>query len=307
MICAVSLSHPTLPRESFVTKMKALLAAVLSLSLGLGLSACKRLNTPEKRAGYAVGLSIGQSLKSITEKIEMDQVLRGLEQQLAGKATMEPAEMNSLLMGLSQGQAGDKAKVGYAVGCSIGTNVKNITDYMDVASLRAGIQDQIKGKPKLDEAAMHKALDELTAKQQAGAEKLRATQGAKNKEEGAAFLTANKQKTGVKVTASGLQYEVVKLGAGPKPKPNNTVRVHYTGTLIDGTKFDSSVDRGQPAEFPVTGVIKGWVEGLQLMPVGSKFHFVIPSDLAYGPNGAGGQIGPDAVLIFDVELLKIVK
>jgi FKBP-type peptidyl-prolyl cis-trans isomerase len=97
------------------------------------------------------------------------------------------------------------------------------------------------------------------------------------------------------------------MGTGKKPKASSTVSVHYTGTLLDGTKFDSSVDRGQPAQFPLNGVIPGWTEGLQLMPVGSKFKFTIPSALAYGANGAGAQIGPDAVLIFDVELLKIVK
>jgi FKBP-type peptidyl-prolyl cis-trans isomerase len=154
---------------------------------------------------------------------------------------------------------------------------------------------------------MREALNELTTRQQASQKEKNAASSAKNKAEGAAYLEKNKAKAGVKVTASGLQYEVVKMGSGPKPKATNTVRVHYTGTLIDGTKFDSSVDRGQPAEFPLNGVIKGWTEGLQLMPVGSKFKFTIPSELAYGSNGAGAQIGPDSVLVFDVELIKIVK
>jgi FKBP-type peptidyl-prolyl cis-trans isomerase FklB len=121
------------------------------------------------------------------------------------------------------------------------------------------------------------------------------------------FLADNKNKPGVIVTASGLQYEVVKMGTGPKPTSQNTVKVHYTGTLIDGTEFDSSVKRNEPAQFPVTGVIAGWTEALQLMPVGSKFKLYIPQALAYGANGAGDVIKPYSTLIFDVELLEIVQ
>jgi FKBP-type peptidyl-prolyl cis-trans isomerase len=210
-------------------------------------------------------------------------------------------------MGLSQGQGGDQSKTGYAVGMSIGKNVANLKGLIDEGSLSKGITDQLAGKPKLDEAKMREALNELTTRQQAAQKEKNAASSAKNKAEGAAYLEKNKAKAGVKVTASGLQYEVIKAGSGPRPKATNTVRVHYTGTLIDGTKFDSSVDRGQPAEFPLNGVIKGWTEGVALMPVGSKYKFTIPSELAYGSNGAGAQIGPDAVLIFEVELLKIVK
>lgn len=122
-----------------------------------------------------------------------------------------------------------------------------------------------------------------------------------------AFLAANKAKTGVIVTASGLQYEVIKMGTGPKPTPNNTVKVHYAGTLIDGTKFDSSYDRNEPAEFQVSGVIPGWTEALQLMPVGSKFKLCIPESIAYGTNGAGDVIKPYSTLLFEVELLEIVQ
>lgn len=122
-----------------------------------------------------------------------------------------------------------------------------------------------------------------------------------------AFLTKNKEKQGVVVTASGLQYEVVKMGTGPKPTAESTVKVHYTGTLIDGTEFDSSVKRNEPVEFPVSGVIAGWTEALQLMPVGSKFKIVLPANLAYGANAAGELIKPYSTLIFDVELIEIVK
>ncbi|MAT54926.1 MAG: peptidylprolyl isomerase [Saprospirales bacterium] len=127
----------------------------------------------------------------------------------------------------------------------------------------------------------------------------------KNLEEGREFLAENAKRPEVKVTESGLQYEVLKQGDGPIPTASDKVKVHYHGTLIDGTVFDSSVERGEPIVFPVTGVIKGWVEALQMMPVGSKWKLYIPSNLAYGERGAGGTIGPNAVLIFEVELLGI--
>jgi FKBP-type peptidyl-prolyl cis-trans isomerase FklB len=121
------------------------------------------------------------------------------------------------------------------------------------------------------------------------------------------FLSKNKEKTGVTVTPSGLQYEVIKMGNGPKPTAESTVKVHYVGTLIDGTEFDSSIKRGEPAQFPVSGVIPGWTEALQLMPVGSKFKLYLPEILAYGSAGAGDQIKPYSTLIFEVELLEIVQ
>lgn len=124
--------------------------------------------------------------------------------------------------------------------------------------------------------------------------------------ENEAFLAKNKEKTGVTVTPSGLQYEVITMGTGNKPSINSTVKVHYVGTLIDGTEFDSSVD-GEPVQFPLAGVISGWTEALQLMPVGSKFRLYLPQDLGYGPNQAGELIKPYSTLIFDVELLDIVQ
>jgi len=141
---------------------------------------------------------------------------------------------------------------------------------------------------------------------QSAASKESSESAGKNKEEGAAFLKANVKKPGVKTTPSGLQYKVITLGKGKKPKATDKVKVHYKGTLIDGKVFDSSYDRGEPISFGLDGVIKGWTEGLQLMPTGSKFEFVIPSELAYGESPRpGGPIGPNAVLVFEVELLGI--
>lgn len=137
-------------------------------------------------------------------------------------------------------------------------------------------------------------------------EKLQKERGGKAKAAGEKFLAENKAKEGVVALPSGLQYKILKEGNGPKPKASDTVKCHYEGRLTDGTVFDSSIRRGEPAEFPVGGVIQGWVEALQLMPVGSKWQLYIPSELAYGSHGAGQAIGPDETLIFDVELLAIV-
>ncbi|MEP1870587.1 MAG: FKBP-type peptidyl-prolyl cis-trans isomerase, partial [Paraglaciecola sp.] len=148
----------------------------------------------------------------------------------------------------------------------------------------------------------------ITTIQQQAQEKqqlAREADSAKNKAAGLAYLEENAKKEGVVVTESGLQYKEVVSGDGPMPTSEQTVVVHYKGTLIDGTQFDSSYDRGTPAEFPVTGVIQGWVEALQLMNVGDKFELTIPSELAYGQRGSGQTIGPDATLLFDVELIEI--
>jgi len=153
------------------------------------------------------------------------------------------------------------------------------------------------------QARVRAKQEEAAAAQQAEL----AAAGEKNKVDGEAFLAANAQKDGVVVTDTGLQYKVITAGDGAKPQATDTVTVHYRGTLIDGTEFDSSYSRGEPATFPVQGVISGWVEALQLMSVGDKYELTIPSDLAYGPAGTGGDIGPNATLIFEVELLEIVS
>lgn len=137
-------------------------------------------------------------------------------------------------------------------------------------------------------------------------DKIQKERGSEAKKEGETFLEENKKKEGVVVLPSGLQYKILKAGDGPKPKASDTVKCHYEGRLINGQVFDSSIRRGEPAEFPVSGVIAGWVEALQLMPVGSKWQLYIPSELAYGAHGAGQSIGPNETLIFDVELLAIV-
>jgi FKBP-type peptidyl-prolyl cis-trans isomerase FklB len=206
-----------------------------------------------------------------------------------------------------------KDKVSYSIGMDIGRNIKRQNLELNVDALASGIRDILAGgKTSLtDEEArevMNAYRTEMQAKQQVQAKE----QSEKNKKEGDAFLAENAKKEGVKThqvklpgTNAVLQYKVLTAGTGPKPSTNDTVITHYRGTLIDGTEFDSSYKRGEPATFPVTGVIKGWTEALLMMPVGSKWQLFIPSELAYGERGAGRNIGPNATLIFDIELIGI--
>jgi FKBP-type peptidyl-prolyl cis-trans isomerase len=174
---------------------------------------------------------------------------------------------------------------------------------IDPVLFAKGMIDSKNGKNALDETAAQGYV--MTFMQKRQAEKMKAQFG-KNIDEGEKFLAENKKREGVQETASGLQYEVITMGTGPKPAAEEVVKVHYTGTLTDGTKFDSSADHGEPAVFGVNQVIKGWQEGIQLMPVGSKFKFYVPYELGYGEQGTG-PIPPYSTLVFEVELLEIVK
>jgi FKBP-type peptidyl-prolyl cis-trans isomerase FklB len=193
----------------------------------------------------------------------------------------------------------DQEKGSYAVGLNIGNNLKQQPVDLDLPSLFRGITDGRTGaKPLLTDAEVDAALK--TLRDQATAKVSEA-----NMAEGEKFLAANKTKDGVVTTASGLQYKIVTAGTGAKPAKTDTVVCNYKGTFINGTEFDSSYKRGKPAEFPVGGVIPGWTEALQMMAVGSKWELYVPSGLAYGTRGAGGAIGPNQTLIFEVELLSI--
>jgi FKBP-type peptidyl-prolyl cis-trans isomerase len=191
------------------------------------------------------------------------------------------------------------SKFSYAVGYDFGKNMKPAKAMFDKKVFLKGVEDAF--------AEQKSILTQEEAQQvmQAVSTTIRDNMAKESASKDKAFFEENGKKPGVITTPSGLQYQVVKEGNGPKPTKEQTVTVHYTGTLLDGTEFDSSVKRGEPATFPVGGVIPGWVEGLQLMTVGSKYKFFIPSSLGYGERGAGGQIPPFATLIFDVELLNI--
>jgi len=196
-----------------------------------------------------------------------------------------------------------KDKISYIIGMDIGTNLKKQSIDIDSNILAKGVKDALAGtKPLLTEQEIQETMvafqKEMMAKQ--------AEVAKKNKAEGEAFLTENKKKEGVKTLLSGLQYKVIKAGTGKKPKSTDTVTAHYRGTLINGTEFDSSYKRGQPATFPVSGgMIPGWTEALQLMEEGAKWQLFIPPNLAYGEQGAGRDIGPNATLIFEIELVSI--
>jgi FKBP-type peptidyl-prolyl cis-trans isomerase FklB len=194
-----------------------------------------------------------------------------------------------------------KDKVSYSIGMQIGFNLGRQKVDVNPDVLAAGIKDALAGKPQLTQDQVKEVMTQF----EKDMEQKQKQAGEKNKTEGAKFLEENKKKPGVKTTASGLQYKLIKEGAGPQPKATDMVTVNYRGTLIDGTEFDSSYKRGQPATFPVNGVIKGWTEALQLMKVGSKYQVFVPSDLAYGERSVGPDLGPNATLIFDVELLDV--
>ncbi len=196
-------------------------------------------------------------------------------------------------------------KVSYIIGWQVGTNTQRDNLELDVDAFAQSLRDVQQGvKSRLTQEEMQVVMQEFQTKQQAAQEEAQAVVAEANKKEGEEFLAENAKKEGVVQLENGMQYKVLVEGTGPKPKLSDTVEVNYRGTLIDGTEFDSSYKRGESISFPLTGVIAGWREGLQLMPEGSKWELYIPSDLAYGPGGTGGPIGPNATLIFEVELLK---
>jgi len=195
-----------------------------------------------------------------------------------------------------------KEKISYIIGMDIGSNLKRQSIDVDPNILARGIQDAFSAaKSLLTEQEIQDTLAAFRKERAAKQEEV----AKKNKNDGETFLIANRKKEGVKALASGLQYKVIRAGTGKKPKINDSVTTHYRGTLIDGTEFDSSYRRGQPVTFPVSGVIAGWTEALQLMEEGAKWQLFIPPNLAYGEQGKGGVIGPNATLIFEIELISI--
>ena len=196
-------------------------------------------------------------------------------------------------------------KVSYIMGTNIGGQIKGEAFEVDIPSLTLGLSDAVAGnEPKLSEDEVKAVIEAFQAKMMAEQEASAKLVAETNIKEGEVFLAENAKKEGVVVLESGLQYKILTAGTGAIPTPENTVEVHYKGTLLDGTEFDSSFKRGVPAQFGVTQVIPGWVEALQLMKEGAKWELYVPAGLAYGPGGTGGLIGPNQTLIFEVELLK---
>jgi FKBP-type peptidyl-prolyl cis-trans isomerase FkpA len=204
----------------------------------------------------------------------------------------------------------DAQKFGYAIGTDLGKSLKQVNTEVDIASLKAGLDEALAGKtPRMDDKARQEIKTSIAKKIQTKQKEERDAKSGKAKEAGEKFLAENAKKEGVKTTASGLQYEVLTEGdaKGGHPTKDDKVKVHYKGTLLDGTEFDSSYARNAPIEFPLGNVIAGWTEGVQLMTPGSKYKFYIPSNLGYGERGAGAKIGPNETLIFEVELLSFEK
>ena len=215
----------------------------------------------------------------------------------------------ALLVGTAQAQVdleSEEARLGYALGMQVGQSIKRLDTEVDLDALNQAIRDTMNDQePQLSAEESREILMSLRQQVQQQQQAAQAEAAGDNMAASQAFLEENQAQEGVETTESGLQYKVVEQGEGPMPGAEDVVTVHYRGTLIDGTQFDSSYDRGEPATFPVGGVIPGWTEALQMMPVGSKYELYIPPGLAYGEQGAGGRIGPNEALIFEVELLEI--
>jgi FKBP-type peptidyl-prolyl cis-trans isomerase FkpA/FKBP-type peptidyl-prolyl cis-trans isomerase FklB len=216
----------------------------------------------------------------------------------------KPADANAI-----PGLKDEKARVSYMIGMDMGQTLKQVKDEIDLPTLEKAMRTQLEGgKPLMTEQQAQQVRETFAQKLQAKRLADQMQQSSKNAKAGADFLAKNAKAAGVQVTPSGLQYQVLKPGTGPKPKADDLVTVHYTGTLLDGTKFDSSYDHGGPATLPLAQVVPGWREGIQLMPVGSKYRLWIPASQGYGEQGTpGGPIPPNATLVFDVELLGIGK
>lgn len=204
--------------------------------------------------------------------------------------------------------ATDAQKFGYSIGVDLGRSLAQVKDDVDVKALEKGLEEVAAGKePRLDDKAREEIKNSVAKKIQEKQVADRAAKAEKAKTDGEAFLAENGKKEGVKTTASGLQYTIEKEGDGAAPTASDKVTVNYKGTLLNGETFDSSYDRGQPVTFPLANVIPGWTEGLQLMKAGGKAKFWIPASLAYGERGAGGKIGPNETLAFEVELISVEK
>jgi FKBP-type peptidyl-prolyl cis-trans isomerase len=230
---------------------------------------------------------------------QQDSAARAQNPPAASTSSATPADANGVLKT-------DNDKASYAIGLNIGDNLHKQSVPVNPDMLALGLKDALTGgKPLMTDDEVKATLTAFQNQMRKTQEEKMAAEGSANKKEGDAFLAANKAKAGVVTLPSGLQYKILTAGTGPKPTAADTVVCNYKGTLINGTEFDSSYKRGQPATFPVGQVIKGWTEALQLMPVGSKWQLFVPADLAYGDRGAGPDIGPNATLIFDVELLSI--
>lgn len=233
----------------------------------------------------------------------MNRILRNLATILAvtAAAAAAPAVAQTKL-------ETDKQKVSYMVGMDVARSLTPYKDDVDPAVVAEAIRELLSGaEPRMSDAEAEQIRRDFIARIQSRQQAEQEAAASRNLAEGQAFLRENRGRPGVKTTPTGLQYQVIEEGSGPRPGATSTVKVHYQGTLLDGTVFDSSIQRGEPAQFALSQVIPGWTEGLQLMTVGSKYRFWVPASLAYGERGTPGPIGPNQTLVFEVELIEIVN
>ncbi|MDR2871715.1 MAG: FKBP-type peptidyl-prolyl cis-trans isomerase [Xanthomonadaceae bacterium] len=287
------------------------------------------LNTEKEKLSYAVGMDAANSFQAIAQDIDINALQRAIANAFSGAAPLQSEEVAKVTdQALRQNlevRAGGQAKgvppgspppavskeqVGLMLGDrAIGPALIPLKDKIDLPILIQAMRTKFTdgATPLLTEEEARATLQAFMAAAQQEAAVRGQETATRNREEGRKFLAENKARAGVITTPSGLQYQVLQEGTGQRPKSTDRVRVNYEGKLLDGQVFDSSYQRGQPAEFGLNQVIAGWTEGVALMPVGAKYRFWIPSGLAYGPSGAGNMIGPDATLVFEVELLDILK
>lgn len=306
-----------------------LVAAAGALSTGVaardkGVPATGALSGDRARVSYMVGMDVGRSIAPAAPDLDIAAFERAVRNAFeGGKPLLAEAEAKSVAQNLTRrvvarggqapaaGKPPDVAKdqVGYLIGADVGRSLAPIKEEIDLKVLMQALRTVLaNGKPLLADEEANAVRSAFAQRVQARMQAEANAAAERNQAEGAAFLARNKTVKGVFATPSGLQYMVLRQGAGPRPRPGARVRVNYHGTLLDGTVFDSSYDRGQPAEFALDQVIAGWTEGVAMMPVGGKYRFWIPGALAYGAKGTpGGPIGPNATLVFDVELMGILQ
>ncbi|MDQ3288714.1 MAG: FKBP-type peptidyl-prolyl cis-trans isomerase [Pseudomonadota bacterium] len=281
------------------------------------------LTTDREKASYLIGRDIAESVAPVKPDLDIPEFERAIANSVQGGAPLlegpEAKEVSTALMArirsrAGQSEAGDgmptvnSEKVSHFVGAQVGQSLEPIKDEIELSVLLQSVRAALNDVPlQLSREEVETLRQEFSQRVQSKMQARAQEQASSNAEEGNRFMAENKAVKGVFSTPSGLQYMVLRQGSGDRPKPDSRVRVHYEGKLLDGTVFDSSYERNDPAEFGLGQVIAGWTEGLQLMPVGAKYRFWIPSELAYGPGGASAKIGPNATLTFDVELLAIIE
>lgn len=307
--------------------MRGVIACFAGVAAVAGAQSSMALDGERQRISYVVGADLGESMEAVGPDLDFVTFEQALGHALDGGEPLvtdaEAQQIGQLVMqhiayrngqplpGLPPGMPPpelDRSKVGLVVASDAARSLAGVREELDPAAVVAGARDRIEGHPlRIESTEAERLRQTLSMRVQQRQFSSQMELAQRNREEGRAFLERNRQADGVNSTPSGLQYAVLRQGTGPRPVPSNRVRVHYHGTLLDGTVFDSSIERGQPAEFSLGQVIAGWTEGVSLMPVGSKYRFWIPGHLGYGAAGSpGGPIGPDATLVFDVELLNIL-